>query len=166
MRVASVIFGVLGVAANVLIYQQKSSRKILVYKMVSDVLWALHYFFLGAMAGTAVALIGLARETVFYNHEKKWASSRLWLAFFIVLGVVLSLVTGRTLYSLLPAAASALSVISFGLHKPKVTRALAFPVSACMLTYDVLSGSYIGIANEIFTLTSTAVATVRLNKNG
>ena len=60
--------------------------------------------------------------------------------------------------NLLPATASVLSVFSFWRAKPKLSGILAYPISLCMLTYDIFIFSYMGIANEIFTLLSTTVS--------
>ena len=160
----STIFGALGIGANIFIYQQKSGKKLLVSKLISDILWAAHYFFIGAYSATAVAVIGIFRETVFFNQDKKWAKSRLWLVLFLLCSAVSALVTWRGFISVLPATGAVLSVISFWKNNPCFTRYLAFPISACMLTYDIFCHSHMGIANEILTLVSAVVGIIRFYK--
>ena len=84
--IASIV-GALGIGANVIIYQQKNGKKLLFYKLISDFLWAAHYFLLGAVSAALVAVIGIFRETVFFNQDKKWAKSNLWLVFFILCSI-------------------------------------------------------------------------------
>lgn len=160
MKLFAMIMGALGIVANVLIYQQKTGKKLLVYKLISDVLWALHYALLGAWAGMAVAAIGIGRETVFFHQDKKWAKGGWWLLFFLVCAWLSSALTWQSAFSILPATASTLSVISFWRNQPSLSRALAFPISACMLTYDITCLSYMGMANEIFTLTSALIGVI------
>lgn len=160
----AMFFGVLGVAANVIIYQQKSGKKLLMYKLISDVIWMLHYLSLNAISGALVAGIGIIRETVFLNQNKKWAQSKLWLVLFLILSVLSAAFTWKNVFSVLPALASVLSVYSFWRSKPSLTRTLAFPISASMLTYDLACGSYMGICNEIFTLGSAIVGIFRNRK--
>ena len=160
----AMIFGALGVAANVIIYQQRSGKRLLLFKLVSDILWMVHYLFLGAFSGAAIASIGIIRETVFLNQGRKWAQSKFWLILFLVLSVISTIWTWKSGFSILPGLASALAVFSFWRSNPSLTRILAFPISASMLTYDIFCGSYFGIANEIFTLVSAFVGVLRNRK--
>ena len=161
----SSILGALGIVANMLIYQQKSGKSLLIFKLVSDFLWAAHYFLISANAAAAIAAINIFREIVFFYQNKRQTSNRLWLIFFLVCSLVSAVLTWKNVFSLLPAAASAISVISFWRSSPKLSRALAFPISASMLTYDIGCGSYMGIINEILTLISATVGIFRYNKD-
>ena len=151
------IVGALGVGANIIIYQQKSRKRILTAKLISDVLWMLHYLLLYAYSGAAIAFIGIFRELVFFHKDKKWAESKLWLIFFLICSVASAVFTWNNPFSLLPAAASIISVISFWQNSPNLTRYLAFVISGCMFTYDIVSGSDMGIINEILTVASTSI---------
>ncbi len=164
--IASYVFGVLGIVANVIVYQQKKGKNLLFYKLISDFLWAAHYSFLFAWSAAAVAVLGIFRELVFFNQDKKWAKSRLWLVFFLLCSGAVAVLTWKSVFSILPAMASALSVISFWRNDPRLSRGLAFPISGCMLTYDLTCDSYTGIANEIFTLVSSVVGIIRYSKKG
>ena len=159
------IFGALGVAANVIIYQQKNGKKLLLWKLLSDILWMAQYLFLGAFSGAAIAAIGIIRESVFLNQSKKWAQSKGWLLLFLALSVASAAFTWKSVVSILPAFASVLSVFSFWKNRPTLARNLAFPISASMLTYDIFCGSYLGIVNEIFTLFSAFIGVLRNRKS-
>lgn len=163
MIIATAI-GALGIVFNILIYQQKSGRRLLICKLISDFSWALHYLLLNAYSAMLIAIIGIFREFVFFNQDKRWAKSRLWLVFFLCCGVGSAIFTWESAFSLLPATASAISVISFWLNRPHVSRILAFPISSCMLTYDVFCRSYTGMLNEILTLFSAGLGIIRCSK--
>ena len=158
------IVGVIGIGANMLIYQQKSDKKLLMYKMISDFLWALHYMLIDAYSACLIEAINIFREIVFYNNDKKWAKSKFWLIFFLLCSIISALFTFKNILNLLPAFASVLSVISFWRKNPDFTRALAYPISASMLIYDFSCLSYMGITNEIITIISTTVGMLRYKK--
>lgn len=158
------IFGILGIGSTVLIYQQKTRKGLVLSKLLSDVIWFLYYFSLMAYSGAAVAVIGALRELVFMNKDKKWARHPLWLAFFLVLSIGCASLTWKNAFSLLPCIASLVSVISFWIGKPKLSRILSYPISACMLTYDISCGAVLGIANEVFTVTSSIIGAIRLDR--
>jgi hypothetical protein len=155
------LVGILAIAVNIIIYQQKKKNRLLLFKLISDFLWFLHYLLLGAYSGAAVAAIGIFRETVFINQDKKWAKGNYWLLIFIACSIFSSIFSWKGIFSLLPAIASVLSVISFWRSNPKLTRFLALAISACMFTYDVICGSYMGMANEIFTTASAIFGILR-----
>ena len=160
----STIFGVLGMATTVLIYQQKTRKGLILSKLLSDVIWFLYYICLSAYSGAAIAVIGMIRELVFINRQKNWAKHPIWLVFFLVLSFVSAIITWKNIYSILPCIASAISVISFWIGNPKLSRKLSYPISACMLTYNVTCVAVIGVINEIFTVISSIIGTIRLDR--
>lgn len=157
------LIGFVGIVANAVIYQQNNRIKLLAAKLTSDILWMLHYGFIGAYSGMAVAVIGMIREGVFLADSKNKEPSEKWLIIFMIINVISAALTWKNIYSILPAAASILSVISFWNKRVAVTRVLSFPISISMLIYDISALSYSGIVNEILTLSSSAVSMIRYN---
>lgn len=155
------ILGFIGVGLNVLVYQQKKRKRLLVIKWISDVVWTVYYGLRANYSGSAVAAIGIARESTFLVIEDKKIDRRPFLAFFFLCACVSVYFTWGGWFSVLPATASFLSVISFWQQKPRVSRLLTIPISACMLTYSIMVGSAPGISNEIFTLSSAFVGIIR-----
>lgn len=164
--IAIFVFGFAGVLSTVFIYQQKNRYGLLVAKLISDIIWFLYYFLQGAYAGAAVAVIGIIRELIFINKDKKWAKHPIWLVFFIILAIGSAALTWKTWFSILPMIASITSIISFWIGNPKVSRILSFPISACMLTYDVtlIPIAYFGVANEILAISSSIIGLVRYDR--
>lgn len=162
MTVVAWILGAGGMLANFLIFQQTTRKRLLTVKLLSDFFWAMHYSFLGAWSGAAVGAIGMIRETVFLNADKKWAQGKRWLLLFLGLGVVSVIVTWKNGFSVLPAIASSLSIFSFWKGDPKLTKLLAYPISGCFIIYDIVCRSYVGIMSEAIVLISTSVGLFRL----
>lgn len=162
MYATAMIFGLLGIVLNLLIYQQKNSKNVLIFKLLSDIVWAGHYFLLGAYSGLCIACIGIFREIVFIKVNKKSRAGVLWLIIFCLASVISTVFTWKTIASLLPAVASLLSVVSFFFAIPKLARYMALPISLCMGTYDVFVGSAVGIVNEALTIISAIIGIIRL----
>ena len=158
---AASVFGFLGIGANIVIYQQNNGKKLIIFKLISDIIWAVHFLLLNANSAAGAAVLGIFREIVFFNQDKKWAKSKSWLIFFLGCSIAVAILTWKNIFSLYPAVASALSVISFWKKNPKLSRGLVFPISACMLIYDITCGSYFGIVNELLTLTSASIGIIR-----
>ena len=160
----AIFTGILGIAANCIIFQQKNGKNLLLWKLISDVLWLLHYLFLNAYSGCAVALIGVFRELVFYRENKKGRKKPFFLFFFITVTICSSVLTWKGIASVFPAAASIISIAGFWKANPKISRKLAFPISGLMLSYDLTCNSYMGIVNEILTMCATAIAIIHNRK--
>lgn len=156
--VISSVFGLMGIIANVVIFWQRSRESLLIVKLLADIVWTLHYAFIGAWMGMASCGISIIRETVFLNKRHRWAKSNLWAAMFILLSVTSCIITWESAVNILLVCAAVMSVISFAIAKPRLARILQIFISACFLTYDIWCGSYAGIVNEFCTLTSVAVA--------
>jgi len=161
LNILGQIIGVIGIAVNIVIYQQKSKNKILFFKLLSDMIWMIHFIFIGAYSGAAVAFIGIIRETVFIfstNHRKKI------LILFLIISFVSSYLTYKNIFSFLPALASALSVISFWQKSPIVTKYLSLPIAVIMGIYGYTSGSISGVCNEVLTVISSTVSIAKNKK--
>ena len=165
MNLIGQIIGFFGIGLNFFIFQQKDRKKLLMFKLISDFVWAAHYFMLNAYVGFAVAAIGVFRELVSYNKEKRWARGIFWPILFIVLGVSSAIIVrgglDGPLYNFLPAIASALSVICFWQGKTSKSRIFAIPISCCMFAYSFITFSVAGMTNEVITVLSVIIGFFR-----
>ena len=166
MRGISEVLGFLGIFLNIIIYQQKDRKKLLICKLFSDFAWTFHYGVAGNYSGAAVGAIGIAREGTFLVIEDKKRDRRPFLIVFLGCACVSAFLTWKGWFSILPATASLLSVISFWQQSPRASRLLAIPISLCMMLYDVQVMSLAGICNEILTLSSTVLGIWRYDVSG
>ena len=164
MEIITWILGILGVSANFIVYQQKERKQLLIAKMACDFLWACHYASLFAWSGSAICLIGLCRSIVFFNEHKKWANGKKWLIIFLVLGVISTILTWKNAFSILTGIVAVLSVISFWQSNSKISKMLSYPISWCMVVYDIACLSYIGLLNEAFVQISSTISLIGMKK--
>lgn len=160
MKIISDIFGVVGVLLTVILYQQKNRKSLLVYKLIIDVVWLGHYAFMGAYSGAVVCVIAALRELIFVKRDPRNKKGIIWLPIFIVIAIVSTIFTWNNAFSILTCLASCIAVVSFFIGKPRLSRLLVFPISTCMLIYDIACGSFAGICNECFAISSSAVGII------
>ena len=163
METAAYIVGIIGIGLNLAIYQQNTSKKVLLVKLISNVAWALYYFFSKAYMGMCVACVGIARETTFINVNRKGKVGVMCLGLFACVSVTCSILTWKSVYSILPAVASIVSVFGFYFAIPKLSRCLAIPIALCMGIYDISAAAWVGLANEIITITSAVVGIIYID---
>ena len=155
------IIGFGGTALTIIAYQQSKRKKILLCTVVSAALFAIHYIILGAYTGAIMNILAASRSLVFINNTKKWASSKIWVAIFMLIYTVACLATWDKWYSILPLIAMLLTTVSNWFQSEKKIRFLTFPSSPCWLVYNIITGSVAGIITECIVMSSLIIAIVR-----
>lgn len=161
MEMTAQIFGILGIGMSFFIYIVRKRSSILLCKFTSDVIWAIHYILIGAYTGAALNILAMVRETVFYNKEKKWASSKFWLYLFCTLTMLSGFLTWQGPTSLLPAVGSVCAVISFWCTKPINIRLLAAPAQGLWTIYNIVHRSVTGGISSGLSLLSVLIGLAR-----
>ena len=83
------------------------------------------------------------------------------VGFIHVCAVISAIFTWKSIFSVLPACASLLSVVSFWIGNPKLTRVFQLPISVAFLIYDIMNYSHTGMISEIMTIISIIIALYR-----
>ena len=164
METPGKIIGYVAVAASVMIYQQKTRSTLIIWKAIADVLWICHYFLIGGFTGAAVTCVALVREIVFFKCDRRSKTGVAALIVFLCLSVASSFLTWGSVFSIFAMFGSLISIVSFWIGEPKLSRILAFPISGCMLTYGLSNGSVAVLINEVLVITSSAIALYRNRK--
>lgn len=161
MNIIAQIAGILGTTMIFFSFAARKRRSILLCKFTADILWMTHYLLIGAYSGAALNVLAIGRESVFYNKEKKWASSRLWLYLIVALTIGSCILTWEGPLSLLPMTGSVCAVVSFWCTKPLHIRLLAIPAQVLWLIYGILHGSIPSILSNLIALTSIGIGLYR-----
>lgn len=134
----------------------------LLLAMSSCILWCVHFLLLGAVTGAFMNFIGACRALTFQNVEP--TKRNIWVLFiFIGLLTGATALTWQGMVSLLPLAGSTANIIAYWHKKPKFIRRFALVASPPWFIYDVLSGSYPGMAVEIFKVCSNLIGQYRFD---
>lgn len=173
MEIVAQIFGIIGMICNILVFQQKTHKRVLIWQFFAASVFAVNYFMLGAVVGGMLNLAGALRSVVFFFKEKTNANSVWWLAFFIcafaisyplaffVFGTAPT--TKNLIIELLPVVAMIVATISLRLGSARAVRGLGLISSPMWLTYNCFSGSIGAIASEILNLISIIVGIIRFD---
>lgn len=178
MEIIAQGIGILGMAINVLSFQQKKQRHLIVMQLFGALLFAIHYLLLGLaegriLIGSIVNGIGVARAYVFSNKEKFGAYNTFWVWLFSGLFVV-SYILAFTVFGMektaanfiiefLPIIGMVAATIGFGMKSAKNVRATALINSPSWLIYNIIRRSIGGTLCEVFTLASVVIGIVRLD---
>ena len=162
------IFSIGAIISLFIMSQQNKKNKLLICKLIADVCWAIHYFFLGAFGGVIPNFLGVFRELSFSQRGKKKFFSKIYVPiFFIAVNFTIGAFTFKQPINIIPICASALVTVALWLAKPKLTKILLLPVCTAFLIYDLLINpmSLIGAINEFVSITSITIALIKNKRN-
>lgn len=147
------LIGFLAMFVSFFIYQQNKRSNMVAIKLITDILWATHFYVIGSITAMVTTTIAIVREVVFYN-TKKGIAVRLWIAVFSVVFLLSAVVTWKSIFSLLPALSSVITTTGFAETNPKRMKIMIIPATVGMFIYNLNCKSIAGIINEILTMVS------------
>lgn len=156
--------GFVALALSVLLFQKNNRVTMLRLMMAASFLYTVHFFMLGAYTGSAMNALGLGRSYIYSEKNQKiWASSRIWPALFILMGIAFGYLTFEGLYSILPVIAVSFQTLVFWLNKTRMIRLLSLFSPPFWFAYNHIVGSIPGMIIEVLVFGSVCVAIYRFD---
>ena len=143
--------------------QSGSRKRILSLQCLCCILWVIHYALLGEGTAVIINFVGLARAVVCSYNDRKWASSKFWLVFFLACYALSPALSWDGLHCLLLSAAMMLTTFALWGHNMRLTRLLYLCNSPLILVYNLFARSYSSVIIEIFALASFVIAVWRFD---
>ncbi len=154
LQIVAQLVGACGMLSLFIMYQQSNRMKYLYYKLLSDVIWTVHYLMLSAIGGAIPNMVGIVRELIFMKEFKKKYTKVIWAAIFITINASLGIILADSWIQFVPICASAFVTVSLTFQKTSNIRLLTIPISITFLIYDIVVGSWAGVLNESISLVS------------
>lgn len=168
-------FGILGMVANFLSFQQKKQRGAITFQFFAALLFAINFLMLEKYIGALLNVIGVIRAIVFVNRDKLRADHLAWLIFFVLaFGSAYPLVFTvfdkekefnvlNAIIEILPVIAMILSTISFRMTRARDIRRFGLFSSPMWLTYNIFCFSIGAIISEILNLISIIIGIIKFD---
>jgi len=157
------IIGFFGTVCIFTSYQAKTTKKICLIQALAGVFFFLQFMVLGAYTGAVLNLLSLVRSLV-YGSGKKWVQHPLCPIIFALLNAAVTAIFWQGWADLLPCCAIIIACFSLVLKNAQAARALSLPASPLWLAYDIYTGAYINIVNEVLVIISILSALIRYRK--
>ena len=171
MRIFAQVIGIVAMLINVLSYQCKKQRPLIVMQLVSSTFYAVNLFILDAPTGCVLNLVGICRALVFSNKKFFRADRKIWIAVFSLASAgvyaLTFLVFGKEptaknlIIEFLPVIGMIATTVGFYRDGAKDVRLLSLINSPCWLVYHLTTRSIGGIAGEVVMLISIVVRYLR-----
>lgn len=158
------IIGYLALLFVILSFQKNRRIKILLIMLIGLALWVVHYSLLGAWTGSLMNLIEAITVFVAYKKEKsKWAKNKTWLYVFISAFIIVGAITYSSIIDLMPIIAQIFGTIAVYQKNPKIIRLIMIIPRPLWFTYNLMVGSYAGMAAEVLIFLSVIIGILRFD---
>ncbi len=161
MDILAQVLGFIGLALAITSFQSKTRKGILFFQTLCGFTFTLHFLMLSAYTGAVLNVLSATRGIVFYNKEKRWASSPVWLYIFVLLFIITGAVTWEGYVTMLPVLACLIFTVTLYMDNPSTVRKFAWIGSPCWIVYNIFNKSYGGIITEILAMVSIFTAIYR-----
>ena len=152
------------VATGFISFQMKTSKGILLFQILTALLFSVHYVLIGAMTAAALNFVAAVKCVAYYARNKRNSQSLLFPIFFTALVFATSLLTWDGWYSIFIMTGLLVNSVGLALSNPQTIRKLTLIKSPLCLAYNVLVLSWGGILYEVAVFVS-AVLGILKNKN-
>ncbi|MBP9987929.1 MAG: YgjV family protein [Ruminococcus sp.] len=155
------IFGFAAMLTAFITYQLNRHKSIMFVLILVASLWCCHFLCLKEYTAVAMNFINVIRCFVYSKRDKKWADKKFIPYLFVLLSGILTIITWKNLYSLLPFFGSVFAIFANWQTNPKTLKLLTIPVNICWFTYNLTCSSWAGMINEAITFLSIVISFIR-----
>lgn len=157
------LLGILALVFMILSYQQKVRVGLLRMQILSNGLFVVSYFMLGAVSMAVMCLINVVRSFVFSKSDTKWGKSPIWLYVFLAVSLIGGIVSWEGPISLLVIAATLILTVALYSKNLRFMRRMFLLPPLFYISYNLLNRSIGGIGSDVFCLVSAVIAIWRFD---
>jgi len=165
------LIGFIGLLFVVISFQKDRRSFTLISQLVAALFFTAHFSLLSAWTGAAMNGLSATRAYVFnLRDSKKWVNNKIVMYIAILFFWIAGLLTWQGYVSLLPVISLTLESFALWCKNTKYMRWIFLSARPTWIIYDIMVGSYAGLATEVFIVGSITVAIIRFDilkkKNG
>ncbi len=158
-------FSIVGMITGFVSFQMKTAKGILLFQIITAMVFAAHYFLIGAPTAIALNLLAVLQCICYYIRNKRNSKSLFLPIFFSVVVLVTGILTWDNWYSGLITLGVLVNAVAFSLSNPQTIRKLTLIKSPLCLGYNCCVWSTGGIVFEVAVLTSAIIGIIRGGKD-
>ena len=157
------IVGLLAVAAFLFSYQQKKRRNIILFNVISRLLYILQYVLLGAFSGAVLDVMGAISSIIAAKKDVPLIKkhTKVIVVVLDILIVAAGLLLYKDVFSLLPIAGVLLHTTAFWINDEKVIRRVSLLGSPFWFVYNFYSKAYFSSLGDALSMVSIVIAMIK-----
>ena len=145
-------------------FLQKSQKGILIFQVITGLVFTAHYLLLGAYSAVPLNFVSSVACVVYYFRDKRGSTGKLLPAIFTTVAAVLGLLAWEGWHSALVVAGVMVGTVGLSCAKPRHTRLFVLLKSPLCLAYNAWVFSVGGVVYECAILLSAILGLIRDRK--
>lgn len=160
------ILGLLAVATFLLSYQQKKRKNIIIWNVISRILYILQYLLLGAFSGAVLDVLGTISSVLAEKKQISFIKKHLVAilvsvnALIIIAGLCIAYIN-KSFLDIFPIVGVLLHTSAFWITNEKIIRRVSLLGSPFWFIYNFLSKAYGSAVGDILTMVSIIIAMIK-----
>jgi hypothetical protein len=156
--------GFLAFVFIVLSFQNNKRSLILIFLVIAQASFVVHFALLGAWTAVAMNAISVTRTYIFYQRDSKnWANTKIWFYLFLALFWIIGVIVWEGYYSLFPILAMTAETVGLWMKETRYIRLINLIPRPLWFVYTLIVGSYAGMVTEVFVFCSIVVGILRFD---
>ena len=165
MIIFAQIIAIFAIIAYSFAPHQKTKKKVLTFKIVSNSLYTLQYLLLGAISAAGTNLINVLQSIIFYNYAKENKKVPvLWGIIFSIIIILLGIFSYKDITSIIPIVLALITTYGIWQDNLKIYRITCAFSIFCWIFYNFYISAYVSAIGNIFQFASAVLAIYKLNK--
>ncbi len=156
--IVSQLFALGAFIISLISFHRKKKEKIIKTALIANIFDMFHYILLGAYNGFLTILLSFFRNSFVIYKDKRKIKSNIYLVIFIILYLIISIITYKNIYSILPSIAAIIYLIAIWNGNELTIKKVGCGCFFLWLTYDIFVFSIMGIISNIVAIISTFIA--------
>ena len=161
VEVIGQLLGISAVFFGFISYQMKTYRGILIFQMVTSLVFSAHYLLIGVLTAAALNFLGAIKYVFYFFRDKRDKKSIVEPIVFVTVVIVTSVLTWEGWYSWLIMSGLVVDAVSLALSNAQKIRLCMFIKSPLCLIYNVIVLSGGGILYECAVLVSSVIGIIK-----
>lgn len=158
--------GVIAIILSFVGYQNKASKRVFFFQILTSFLWSVQLLLLGAYTGMVLNVLGLIRSVFLYRNDTRWGQSRISMWVMTAAMAVGGIVSWQGWVSILPTAAMVAGTPLLWTRRDKVVRAAQVGfISPLWLIHNYIMQSVPGVLTELLTMISVVITMIRVHRD-
>ena len=152
---------IIAVIVGFISFQMKTDKQVLTLQTLVSILFTAHYLMLGATDAAILNAVGIIRNFVYHNKDKKFYSPKIFPALFAIIMVFLGFLSWINWSSILVITGLAINTVFLSCKNPQNLRKSILVSSPMVLVYNIINLSIGGMIYESVVIVSSIVGIIR-----
>ena len=142
--------------------QAKTQRSFLLFQLIINILYCVHYSFLSAITAVVVCIISVLRTLIFYLYRRKDKTVPIWMLSLIIAVIITAgALTWDSWLCIIPIIATILFTFGQWQKDIRITRMFVIAGDASWIVYNVFYLAFADIAGRAVEALSCLIAAIR-----